>query len=200
MAKMGIYSITNTVTKKIYIGSSKNITARINHHKGLLRKKKHSNDDMISDWSEYGEASFKFEILELVSNENILLSREEFWIKETICNGNSVYNKVVDVGKYRRCYVGIGREVLNELRIMIRQNSQAALTLSFFLEHMDNENIMKCSYKFIQEYFKCSRMTAYRGVKFLVDNGYVSILKNGNSNSYLVNKDAFCLTYYKACA
>lgn len=60
----GIYSITNKVNGKSYIGSAKSISDRWNRHVHLLRRGKHHNKHLQSSWDKYGESSFTFDTLE----------------------------------------------------------------------------------------------------------------------------------------
>jgi group I intron endonuclease len=64
----------------IYIGSSKNGARRRYGHLSLLRRGKHDNKRLQSLWNKYGETSFYFEVVEDISDNNILIKREQFWI------------------------------------------------------------------------------------------------------------------------
>jgi len=59
----GIYKIECLPSKKIYIGSSENLSLRKHDHFRFLRSKKHINPKLQSAFSKYGEENFKFEIL-----------------------------------------------------------------------------------------------------------------------------------------
>ncbi|WP_438875741.1 helix-turn-helix domain-containing protein, partial [Bacillus cereus group sp. Bce028] len=65
----------------------------------------------------------------------------------------------------------------------------ASSLLFFIIEHMDNKNALACSYSTFEDYFGKSKMTIYRGIKVLEENGFLSVLKMGTSNVYLVNED-----------
>lgn len=78
----GVYSITNKLNGKRYIGQSKNIPSRITVHKYLLSKTKKSKDcnrHLYKAVVEDGIDNFSFEIIELCSKED-LLDREAYWI------------------------------------------------------------------------------------------------------------------------
>ena len=91
--KTGIYTITNTINGKRYIGSSKDIFARWIAHKGLLRRNKHQNKHLQSAWNKYGETAFEFKVVafvmecELITTESRLIS---LWNTDKRHNG---YNK-----------------------------------------------------------------------------------------------------------
>lgn len=84
LGKCGIYCIQNIVNKKIYIGKSKNIYARIRAHIFGLRKKiKDENRHLINAWEKYGEDKFEYFVLEYLEiNEELLKERELFWMKQ----------------------------------------------------------------------------------------------------------------------
>lgn len=60
----GVYSITNTVNNKIYIGSSVDIYGRWVNHELNLNKNTHHNSYLQRAWNKYGKENFKFEIIE----------------------------------------------------------------------------------------------------------------------------------------
>ena len=60
--KCGIYSITNKINNKKYIGSSRDIEQRFRDHKYRLRINKHCNDYLQKSWNKYGEENFEFKI------------------------------------------------------------------------------------------------------------------------------------------
>lgn len=76
----GIYSIVNVENNFLYIGSSSVLTRRWSHHKSMLNGKRHHSDRLQSAWNLFGSDKFKFEILELVSDESQLKIREQCWI------------------------------------------------------------------------------------------------------------------------
>lgn len=81
MEKVGIYRITNKTTNRFYIGSSKKIDGRWADHFIRLRLGKHVNCFLQSDFDNFGESDFTFEILELV-DESKMLERETDYINE----------------------------------------------------------------------------------------------------------------------
>lgn len=57
-----VYALLNTVTKRIYIGSSSNVELRLRSHFSSLKCGKHSVEEMQQDYDEYGN-HFKLFIL-----------------------------------------------------------------------------------------------------------------------------------------
>lgn len=79
----GIYRITNTVNGKSYIGKTgMNFGDRWDNHKSLLRNNRHDNPYLQNAWNKYGENSFKFAIIELVNDSNLLNELEIQYIKQ----------------------------------------------------------------------------------------------------------------------
>lgn len=76
----GIYSITNTVTNKKYIGSSINIHHRWEVHRSQLKRGKHHSIHLQRAWDKYGEASFIFELIEELADTSKLRLLEQVWI------------------------------------------------------------------------------------------------------------------------
>lgn len=76
----GIYKITNKINGKIYIGSSKDIPARWNHHINSLNRGDHHSKHFQRAWNKYGEDSFIFEQLESVISEEYLVEREQHYL------------------------------------------------------------------------------------------------------------------------
>lgn len=84
----GIYCITNSITKKKYVGSSKNkqggVHARIIFHLSQLRRNIHHNKPLQEDYNACGEEAFTYELLEEVieSNFNRIKGREKYYMEQ----------------------------------------------------------------------------------------------------------------------
>lgn len=86
---IGVYSITNLVNGKRYIGSTiVSFIKRKNHHFHNLNKNKHSNSYLQNAWNKYGKDNFKFEIIENCKKEEVL-AKELYYIMLY----NSFYNQ-----------------------------------------------------------------------------------------------------------
>lgn len=95
----GIYTITNKVTGKLYIGESLDIYRRWHdEHIPQLRKNRHYNKELQNDFNKYGEENFVFEILErysgndLISTKAKILILESYFITQFGKAGISLYN------------------------------------------------------------------------------------------------------------
>lgn len=76
----GIYSITNLINDKKYIGSTINPCQRKENHFSRLRKNKHCNKILQRSWNKYGENNFLFEMVEKVDDKNDLIKLEQKYI------------------------------------------------------------------------------------------------------------------------
>ena len=83
----GIYSITNLVNNKIYIGCAKNIDNRRRTHYSILKRNKHPNKHLQFAYNKYGIKNIIFEIIEYC-NKEFLYSQENYW-----CNLLNVHNQ-----------------------------------------------------------------------------------------------------------
>ena len=74
----GIYKITNTITRDFYIGSSKNIKQRWAFHKIPSMWKQCPNNPMYLDMQKYGVDNFVFEVLEVVEQDKLKVTEQQF--------------------------------------------------------------------------------------------------------------------------
>ncbi len=100
---MGVYRITNKENGKVFIGSSKDLTAILNRHRSELKIGSHRNKVMQEEWRQYGPEAFEFEQLELLEPlddsfrdpSDDLLVLEEMWLEKLSPFGDRGYNKPV---------------------------------------------------------------------------------------------------------
>lgn len=89
---IGIYSITNIINNKIYIGQSVDIKARIRNHKWALKHNRHKNDHLQKSFNKYGEDCFVFDII-CECKEDELDKLERYYISYYDCvNASNGYN------------------------------------------------------------------------------------------------------------
>lgn len=80
MQNTGIYTITNIVNGKVYVGSAVvSFRKRKTQHYSDLKKGKHVNKHLQRAYNKYGESNLVFEILEYQPIE-LCLSLEKYWI------------------------------------------------------------------------------------------------------------------------
>lgn len=74
----GVYSITNIINDKKYIGQSVDIYTRWSNHKSALRNNRHGNKHLQNAWNTYGEENFIFDILSVCDVKDIDTVESEF--------------------------------------------------------------------------------------------------------------------------
>lgn len=79
LGRIGVYSITNKVNNKRYIGSSTNLGRRKTSHFTCLRKGKGHNQHLQYSYNKFGESSFIFAVIEYCTKEELLV-REQFYV------------------------------------------------------------------------------------------------------------------------
>ncbi|MBU2513174.1 GIY-YIG nuclease family protein [bacterium] len=99
---MGVYQIKNLKNHKLFIGSTKDIRARINRIKFQLKTGSYSHKEIQQDYFEAGETGFSVEVLDLLStiehlDENYdeeLELLEQLWLDKIQPYGDKGYNKI----------------------------------------------------------------------------------------------------------
>ena len=86
----GIYSITNILNGKRYIGQTYNFKYRWMRHRSYLKHNSEHNAHLQNAWNKYGSNNFRFEIIEKCQFEK-LDEREIYWINY-FDSKNSGYN------------------------------------------------------------------------------------------------------------
>lgn len=80
LKKVGVYTITNLITNKIYVGSTKNsFYERWRLHFKSLKNNNHHSKKLQFSVNKYGLNNFKFEILEITERE-IANNIEQYWL------------------------------------------------------------------------------------------------------------------------
>lgn len=88
----GIYSIVNSASGKIYVGSAINIRQRLICHRTDLKRQSHCNSYLQHAWNKYGKDAFKFSVVENVNDTRLLIEREQHWIDALKACGENGYN------------------------------------------------------------------------------------------------------------
>ena len=74
----GIYTITNILNNKIYIGFARNIDKRWIRHRKDLKNNSHHCKHLQDAYNKYGKDNFKFEVL-VKCEKQFLASEEHYW-------------------------------------------------------------------------------------------------------------------------
>jgi len=78
----GIYAIINQKTKRVYVGSTKNLYRRLIHHRHQLNTNTHGNPHLQNSFNKYGIENFRIKILEETKDEEKLFQLEEKWAQK----------------------------------------------------------------------------------------------------------------------
>jgi group I intron endonuclease len=112
----GTYVIRCLVNGKVYVGSSRaSLEKRKQYHFATLRRGSHYAKRMQQDFNEYGESQFVFEVVQLISGENITDAEKDL-IKyhdatNPLCGYNTSKTPLKGGGQPRKA-VGAGRVIL----------------------------------------------------------------------------------------
>lgn len=90
-----IYSLTNSISGKQYIGQTVKARRRWFHHKSALRRKKHWCADLQSDWNSLGWKSFEFIILEENITSKELANKAELKFITRAAQSKGCYNYLI---------------------------------------------------------------------------------------------------------
>lgn len=113
--QVGIYLITCSVPDcrpRYYVGQTSCLKKRVSAHVSRLKSGKHHNRKMQGAWSKYGQAAFKFELIE-ECEPSLLDGCEQWWLAEMVGHA-SVFNIGTDPGAFMR-----GRSFSDEHRAKI---------------------------------------------------------------------------------
>lgn len=80
--QMVIYKITNTTNGKYYIGSAINYETRIKRHLNDLKVGRHHSSKLQRSYNKYGQESFIFEVIEIITSLEKLIESEQKWLDE----------------------------------------------------------------------------------------------------------------------
>jgi hypothetical protein len=97
--RAGVYAIRNRISGRAIVAGSMNAEGALNRHRFELRCGSHRNAQLAQDWRQLGEASFSFEVLDMVQADSDpafdvaveLASLTALWREELACTGASGY-------------------------------------------------------------------------------------------------------------
>lgn len=158
---IGIYKITNKINNKVYIGETMDVEKRWNEHKESLKNNTHHSYKLQSDWNEYGENNFLFEIIyEVKSYSNVtnlkcflIISEYRFMKKyNSILNGYNIENTYEKIKVQEK---SIFKESEQESLIKAFDEVDKILNINEHIKDEDfNDNLMPLGV-FCKYYLQC---------------------------------------------
>lgn len=160
---VGIYKITNPLTKKSYIGSSNNIGIRFTKHKSDLRLGKHHSSKLQNSYNKHGDI-FIYDIIEECKVE-VLLDREQYYIDlfDSYKNGYNSSSKSMyhNIGNKN----GLGKILSDETKKRISDKLKEYYLINGFTEeHRNKMSKARKGVKLTEEH-KNSMSRARKGIK-----------------------------------
>lgn len=83
-------------------------------------------------------------------------------------------------------YKGTGTKAIQWL---FTKNAFAGQLFLFFLENMNNKNLVVASQQLLIEEFGKGRTTIYRAIKFLEEHNFINVARIGSANAYILNPE-----------
>lgn len=83
-------------------------------------------------------------------------------------------------------YKGVGFKALQWLSA---NNPVGSSIMMFFLDNMNNNNVVMVSQNLLAETLGKGRTTVYTSIKFLDEHNFIEIAKIGTANAYIINPD-----------
>ena len=98
-SRAGVYAIRNQITGRALVSGSTNAQGTLNRHRFELRFGQHRNVRLAREWAAHGEASFIFEVLDIVKPSEApefdaareLEALVDLWRQEILCTGERGY-------------------------------------------------------------------------------------------------------------
>ena len=111
--------------------------------------------------------------------------------------GNFVPQENEDNGRAKgnKDFVMMYRRFIGQIADLGTEDPQALRVLLFLVRHMDTKNALAAPMALISDMLGLSRQTVSAKIKFLSDNGWISIYKLGRQNVYIVNPDVVWTAY-----
>lgn len=94
--------------------------------------------------------------------------------------------KETDNPPFVQVYKGMG---LKALQWLIKDNPLASEIFVFFMDNMNNNNLVMASQQLLTEEFEKGRTTIYKAIKHLEEHNFINIAKVGTANAYIINPE-----------
>lgn len=107
----GIYEIRCLPTGMVYVGSSSDIGARLRRHRNMLLSGRHWSKFLQQSWDKHGDINFTFGILELVTDVNAIVDREQYWINHFAAYKRGIGFNILEVAGSTRGRIKSDEEI-----------------------------------------------------------------------------------------
>lgn len=197
----GIYSITNAVNGKKYIGSSIDVNNRLVYHECALRHGRHHNKHLQRAWDKYGSDSFRFEVIQTCCVDE-LLDIEQEWIDCTedlynMCpfSHSTLGREMTDEHKKKISRSNMGHSVTDEMREKFRENYKSNKKIQEYIKSKKGDSEYWKSIGFTREGIakpkhKQKKIRFYFGCKHTDEwKRKISESNKGISRNWKVNDD-----------
>ena len=94
-----------------------------------------------------------------------------------------------------RDFIQLYRDHVDDVARLAREQPRAYDLFMLLIKHMDGTNALCVSMQALTEIMALSRQSLSKSVKYLKDNGWVCVMRNGSSNVYIVNPDVAWTSY-----
>lgn len=98
MKKHTLYSITNTINNKVYIGITIHLSRRINTHLYTLKKSNHGNKYIQIDYDKYGWDSFVVDVIDTYDNKFDAARAEKYFTDYIFRKNKDICYNIVSGG------------------------------------------------------------------------------------------------------
>lgn len=152
-----IYKITNHTNDKVYIGSTVNVYERQYTHTRDLLKNKHSNQKLQNSWNKYGWKAFSFQIIEHITDQTMLLKREQYYVDQynSLTKGyNCIYPEprltakgIEERSQQKKDYYIKNKEAIKQQRKEYRLKNERKIKQLKKSEYVNNKEKIKARVK-----------------------------------------------------
>ena len=94
-----------------------------------------------------------------------------------------------------RDFIQLYRDHVDDVARLAREQPRAYDLFMLLIKHMDGTNALCVSMQALTEIMALSRQSLSKSVKYLKDNGWVCVMRNGSNNVYIVNPDVAWTSY-----
>ena len=159
---------------------------------------------MQNSWKKHGKDNFKFEVVELVSDEDLLFSAEQKWINKTKCyDSNYGYNISIEASR-PNCGDGTNRlnanfvfrnKITDIVDMKLDKNEKLVYyVLRDFAQHPSNcimlNNIVP-SFKELEPLVSLTERTIRDALKTLEQKNLLKLVQSGHKKAIYINPEYY---------